>query len=487
MATVRTDVPMGFGAGGLGRPSVVTPDGAGRKAQRMPLSGRIIFIALLIPAFFSIGTLLMTPSRLIFLFLIPVLLARLLTRKYGPVTYIDWLILFHMFWFTLAVFVNSPSVALTYTGVNTVILLGGFLAGRAFIRDLDQFLGFIRFFAMIVALSLPFAIYETLTRELTIPRLVEMIPGFSSNRDVQYPLRMGFDRVQFVFVHPIHFGFFCSLSVGLFFVAMKNQMGTFRLWAQTSVLALMCFLSLSSGPFLSMLIQFLLILWMYAMRNAPRPWMTLVWICLAFYAVLEVASNGPALYYIITKLAFNSGTANARRILLDYGIDQVMVTPIFGIFNRPWNLPPWMTGSLDNYWLGLAVAFGLPTFLGQFLAFILAIRAIARRDFPEGSALDLARRAWIISMISATLTLGTVFVWSEIASFMFFFFGAGLWMLDAEFTDAKPEESPPPPGGVRYTRFGSKTGDGPGPRGRRARGPALGYARPTSLQTDRPT
>jgi hypothetical protein len=437
---------------------VVRPDGAGRAAQRMPFFALVVFIALLIPAFFHLGTLLMTPSRLLFLLLIPLLLLKLLGKQYGRVTYIDWMILFHMSWFTLSVFVNaSAGVAVTYTGVNTVILLGGYLAGRAAIRDLDQFLGFVRFFAFVLTLSLPFILYETLTGHLTIPKLIEMIPGLTSNKDVQYPRRMGLDRVQFVFVHPIHFGFFCSLSVGLFFVAMKQQMGSFRLWAQTAVLALATFFSLSSGPFLSMVIQFLLIMWLYVMRNLQRPWMTLAWLCLGLYVVLEIASNGPALYVIITKLAFNSGTANARRVLLDYGIDQVIATPVFGIFKRPWNLPPWMTGSLDNYWLGLAVAFGFPTFFSQFAAFILAIVAIAKRDFPKGSTLDRVRTAWVISMISATLTLGTVFVWSEIASFMFFFFAAGLWMMDAEVEagDAPaPEAGPERPRGPQYTRFG---------------------------------
>jgi hypothetical protein len=462
---------------------VVRPDGAGRAAQRMPFFALVVFIALLIPAFFHLGTLLMTPSRLLFLLLIPLLLLKLLGKQYGRVTYIDWMILFHMSWFTLSVFVNaSAGVAVTYTGVNTVILLGGYLAGRAAIRDLDQFLGFVRFFAFVLTLSLPFILYETLTGHLTIPKLIEMIPGLTSNKDVQYPRRMGLDRVQFVFVHPIHFGFFCSLSVGLFFVAMKQQMGSFRLWAQTAVLALATFFSLSSGPFLSMVIQFLLIMWLYVMRNLQRPWMTLAWLCLGLYVVLEIASNGPALYVIITKLAFNSGTANARRVLLDYGIDQVIATPVFGIFKRPWNLPPWMTGSLDNYWLGLAVAFGFPTFFSQFAAFILAIVAIAKRDFPKGSTLDRVRTAWVISMISATLTLGTVFVWSEIASFMFFFFAAGLWMMDAEVEagDAPlPEAGPERPRGPQYTRFGPSRqrplAQGAIPRAHgRASGPAHG-------------
>ena len=439
---------------------VVRPDGAGRAAQRIPAFALLAFVSLLIPASFTVGSLLMTPSRFIFVLAIPILLIRLLNRRYGRVTYIDWLILFHMSWFTLSVFVNtSMSIAITYVGMNITVLLGGYLAGRASIRNLDQFLGFVRFFGLIIAMALPFALYETVTGKLGLAPLFDAIPGVTSIRDVNYPRRLGLDRVQLVFVHPIHYGFFCSLSVGLFFVSMKGLVGSTRLWAQTAVLALMCFLSLSSGPFLAMIIQFLLILWAHIMRRLQRPWMTLVWLCLGLYVALEIASNGPALYYIISRVAFNSSTANVRRILLDYGIDQVIATPVFGIFKRPWNLPPWMTGSLDNYWLGLAVAYGFPTFASLFLANLLAVIAVSRRNFPKGTALDRARIAWMTTMISAMLTLGTVFIWSEMASIMFFFFGAGLWMLDAEVvTDATERLEPELEStrrGLHYSRFES--------------------------------
>ncbi len=314
---------------------VVAPESAGRQAQKLTALGKICIVALMIPAYFKIGTLLMTPSRIVFLIVIPILLVRLFSNRYGRVNSVDWLFLFHIFWFTLSATVNQPNVVVTFAGSTTVIMLGGYLAGRAAVRNLEQFLGFVRFFALVVTIGLPFALYEALSHHLSVALWIEMIPGVTSNKDVQYPLRMGLDRVQWVFVHPIHFGFFCSLSVGLFFVAMRNQMGTFRLWAQTGVLALMTFLSLSSGPFLAMIIQFMLILWAYVMRGIKRPWMTLVWLATGLYVVLEVASNGPVLYYIIAKVAFNPATANVRRILLDYGIAQVMADARFRHLQAP--------------------------------------------------------------------------------------------------------------------------------------------------------
>jgi hypothetical protein len=75
-----------------------------------------------------------------------------------------------------------------------------------------------------------------------------------------------------------------------------------------------------------------------------------------------------------------------------------------------------------------------------------------------------------------------VFVWSEIASFMFFFFAAGLWMMDAEVEagDAPlPEAGPERPRGPQYTRFGPSRqrplAQGAIPRAHgRASGPAHG-------------
>jgi hypothetical protein len=453
MASVRT-APASASFGAMRGSAADTRSESDRASQRMPLSAKLAMLSLLTPAYFMFGTLLMTPSRLFFMVALPFWLVRLFSGKVGRVNFVDWLILFHVFWFSLSVAVNKPAAAVTFAGSNSIIILGGYLAARTSIRNIDQFYGFIRFFTGILLISVPFVLYEALSQHLTIPYFIEML-GMRSNKDVEYPLRMGLDRVQFVFAHPIHFGIFASLSVGLFFVAMQRQVGTFRLWAQTLVLALVTFSSLSSGPLLSMVIQMLIILWSYVTRKLVNRWQILIWGLFILYVVLELASNGPVLYYLISRLTFSGATANYRRILLNYGMAQVWRTPIFGAYGVRWDLPPWMSGSLDNYWLGLAVQYGIPTFLSQFVAFVGAINVIGRKATPAKSRFADARFAWSTSIVSASLALGTVYIWNEIASFVFFFFGAGIWMIDAKSNEDEGHAVPKTEDrrGVSYSRF----------------------------------
>ncbi len=451
MASIRTNLaPANQGAMPVG--SSVAQAVSQRARQKMPLTAKLAMLSLLTPAYFMFGTLLMTPSRLFFMLAIPFWLFRLFSGKAGRVNFVDWLVIFHVFWFSLSVAINKPAAAITFAGSNSIIILGGYLAARTTILNIDQFYGFIRFFAGVLLLSVPFVMYETLSQHLTIPYYIELL-GLRSNKDVEYPLRMGLDRVQFVFSHPIHFGIFASLSVGLFFVAMQRQVGTFRLWAQTLVLALVTFSSLSSGPLLSMVIQLLIILWSYVTRKLTNRWQILIWGLFVLYLVLEIASNGPVLYYIISRLTFSGATANYRRILLNYGMAQVWRTPIFGAYGVRWDLPPWMSGSLDNYWLGLAVQYGIPTFLSQFVAFIGAMHVIGRKSAPAQSRFADARFAWSTSIVSASLALGTVYVWNEISSFVFFFFGAGIWMIDAKVTQDEAGAEEPARRLTMYSRF----------------------------------
>lgn len=431
-------------------------------AARLPLLTKAALIAMLVPAYFSLGSLALSPSKVLFLVLVPYFVINLFRGSYGRFLVTDGLVLAYAFWMTVAMLVNhTPRVAVEYTGSNTVTLLGGYLAARATIRTREQFIALIRFLAIVVLLSFPFALYETMTSRTTIPRWIDQLPFFESHNDVQHEPRLGFWRVQFVFAHPIHYGIFCSMVFSLVLIGMAGVWDSVRRMIVAGIVGLCCFLSVSSGPFLALVSQFALIGWGWGMRWTGMRWRILGIIVLVGYTVIELASTRSGIFAVVSRLSFSPSTAFSRRVLFEYGVAQIQRDPVFGKGYNPWPLPPWMTGSIDNFWLFLAIVFGLPALLFFAGAFLVSMVAVGRRDFSAAPALQPLRLAWMFTMISLSLVLATVAIWGEMYAMVLFVLGSGLWMITAETSPQTPQPQSPDTGGggraaLRYSRFSTR-------------------------------
>lgn len=415
---------------------------------------------MMLPISVDLGSLHLTPSRTLFLVICPFLLINLLSGKYGKLNGVDGFVLTYMAWRTMIPFIHNPNVALQYAGSNTLIFLGGYLAARASVRSASDFRIAARLLGGFVIFAVPFAIVETITGRLIIPRFLEMIPFVSSVKDVMYERRFGLDRVQFVFAHPILYGLFCSLGVAIYFMAMKGQMTAFRRWISSGLMLVAVFLSVSSGPFLATVAQIGLLSWAFLLRNIGPRWKILGALVVLGYIVIEIGSNRPGIYAVITLLSFDPSTANVRLILFDYGMRQIWRTPLLGVGFNQWELPSWMTGSLDNFWLANAIIFGVPAFFLLFMSFLWALISVGRRDFRRGSTLSDLRLGWGAVIVSIMLTLATVYVWNEIASLVMFVLGMGVFLLYAQeddgaavAPDAAAAAGPDRDRSIRYTRF----------------------------------
>lgn len=420
----------------------------------------ITLLTLITPVFFSIGPLLLTPSRLLFLFVVPVLMIKMAKGHYGKLRVIDFGILGSIMWMALAVTVHQPSVLVTFVGSNAAIILGGYLVARCCIRTLGQFQTTALLLGVIVLAMIPLAMVEVTTTRMVIPPLVDMVPGLSSHADVNYRPRFGLDRAQVVFPHPIHFGLFCSLAFTLVFIGLRPRLNVVARWIWSVLIVMAVFMSVSSGPFLATLLPCMLAFYEKIMESIKARWRGLLWIGGSLYVVAEILIPGPFYYRVIETLTFASNTAFVRRILLEYGVAQVIQKPLFGIGFGEWNLPDWMSGSLDNHWLLLALVYGLPATAFLMGGVISAVVLVTRRPFKRSSALWDARLAWVLAVVSISTTMLTVALWSELQSSVFFIFGAGVWLLDAPADDTEPSvdvaaqadagRSP------RYTRFATK-------------------------------
>lgn len=435
-----------------------------------PRLAMIVMILMLIPVSVSLGGLVLTPVKTFYLFAAPYLLVQLLRGAYGQVVTADRLILAYLAWMTISMFVtHTAGVAIQYTGSNVLLILGGYLAARASIRTKQDFLGFIKLMTAIMLVALPFALYETLFDNPLVLRFLKMIPGLTVAREGMQEPRYGLYRVQFVFDHPIHFGLFCSMALSLVFVGLSKTLGWLPRMIRTGIASVCCFLSLSSGAVLAMGLQFGLFAWDWVTRNMRNRWRLFSILLAIGYTVLEISSNRWGLYALVERLSFNPMTAYVRKLLLEYGIAQIGRTPIFGVGFHPWELPSWMTGSMDNYWLLIAVVFGLPAFLFYAGGVVISLVRIGRRNFDSDPEMLALRRGWIFMMSSVCLSLFTVAVWGTMSSVIAFIFGTGIWMMTAT-----AEGSTPAPG--EETAAGARTKTRPGRRVAR-RAPPQGIPR----------
>lgn len=438
----------------------------------------LTLITLMMPISFKIGTILMSPSRLLFLIMTPILLIGLLSGRYGKMTVVDGLFLAFVAWRSMTPFLTGIRNPVEYAGSNLLVILGGYLVARATVRNVPDMLFAGKVLIMFALVTFPLALYESITSNMVLPRYLEMIPGVISVTDVDYDRRMGLDRAQVVFPHPILYGLFCSICFSLAFIALRNRISTVSRVIKSAFIFGCCFLSVSSGPLLSVMAQIGLTGWSILFANYEKRWKVMMWIVAVFYVIAEIGSTRPAIYAIVSRLSFSAATANARRIQFEYGVAQIKRTPFFGVGQKGWGLPNWMTGSLDNYWLALALQFGLPTFLFCMAAFIVGMIRVGKRDFQPGSDLWNLQLTWVVTMVSLSLTLATVYIWNEVASLVFFFFGAGQFLIFATEQAARAE---PVQGrtGMQYTRFRQ-----PSPTARSTAQPEPKAARPSrTVQT----
>ncbi|MEO8529931.1 MAG: O-antigen ligase family protein [Deltaproteobacteria bacterium] len=401
-----------------------------KRTDGVPAIGRWLLILILVPATFYAGPLLLTPSRLLLLFATPVLLVKLLQGEYGRVRMPDIAMIAFALWRVLALAMTMPDRVVQYSGSTTVIILGAYLCGRATIRTPEHFAWMSKFLILSVLAMLPLAIFESITGGFIIPKLINALPGISSVTDVNYERRFGLDRAQVVFDHPILFGLYCTLPLSLGYIGLRQRVTLVGRILVAGLILAAVFFSVSSGAFLAAMFQIGLIAYGIVTQRIRTRWIILLSVLFVIYVVAEYISSRPALFVLVEKIAFDAWNANYRKLIFEYGVQQVQMTPVFGVGIGEWAHADWMTNSIDNYWLGMAIQFGLPALFFLGVAVVSAIWLAARRRFDPEEEVSDQRLAWIFTFISISLTLATVFIWSDASSAIYFVFGAGIWMLN---------------------------------------------------------
>ena len=411
----------------------------------------LYLLSVVLPIGFNVGPLALTGLRILLLIITVPLMAKLIMGRFGKVLIIDILFVLHIAWATLAMAVNNPDRVVENTGAAAIEFLGGYVVGRAYIRTVSDFQALCRALMVLVVCSAPFALFETLTGRPLLLEVFRKIPGIDTVSFNYQDSRYGLERVQFSFAHPIHYGLFCSVAFSMTYVGLKGWISNAKRISVSFLIAICGFLALSSGALLAIFLQIGLIVWASIFVNVKIRWWLLLALFAVAYVVVDILSNRTPLQVFMSYATFSAHTAYWRSIIFDWGVGNVIGSvekgivgsPWFGIGLKDWIRPYYMnSGSMDNFWLVMAVRYGIPGFTLVALGYIVGVVKVMRRDFEGDLVLTQFRLAWVFTFLGLSFTLCTVHVWTNIYSFVFFFFGSGMWLTivksgEAIFEDKK--------------------------------------------------
>lgn len=390
-------------------------------------------LSLLIPVHIPVGPVLLMPHRLLLMISFFPSLMWLFTGRAGRVLWADWLMIAATVWALLSVLITARSGQSTLEplGIFTLEFLGAYLLSRTAIRSTSDFMAFAKLFFVSVLFLVPFAAIESFTYR---PVLLDLIP--KSVAPVYTHHRWGMRRAQTIFAHPILFGVYASIGFGLFWFVLRSTMT--RLTAAVAVVMATIF-SLSTGALMSVVFQTIFIGWEVILKSLRKRWSLFAGLFAVIYILIDLLSNRTPFHVLITYATFNTGSAYNRILIWNFGTENVMENPWFGlgVNVHEWARPSWMSSSADNFWLLMAMQYGVPCFIFLATALYLIIRAIGKA--PLVSAQDLRCRAgYLVPIGGIILAGGTVHYWHAMMAFVMFFIGSGVWMINGN-TEADPD------------------------------------------------
>jgi len=231
--------------GGTADAATSTPSSAETAGAAVLLA--LFLVSLLIPARIFVGGMLLSPDRIFLLLAFVPLFFRLVGGKIGPIRPVDILIGLYCLWIALALFIAHGAERIAFIGITIVELFGGYLVGRTLVLGEKDYRAFFRYFVYAMLFLLPFVLIEQMTRRLLISEIVGF--AFPTYPYVNFDQRMGLNRIQSVFEHPILFGLFWSVGIANLYFLSRDRLS--KGLPQVGLAGFMTFMSLSSAPILA--------------------------------------------------------------------------------------------------------------------------------------------------------------------------------------------------------------------------------------------
>jgi hypothetical protein len=418
--------------------------GDGSPEREMPARVKLAFPAALLAIAFvmppetsvALGSLRLSPYRVILLFAVVPSLIHLLSGKAGKLNGVDICVLLHSAWCVIALGAQGGvGQAIETGGIYFVEAMGAYALGRRYVRNPDDFHALCLLLALLVCGQLAFALPESVTHQHFLREMFRAVLGGPALPHIDP--RLGLSRAFGSFEHPILFGVFCTMAFATAYYVVLPRLGGAKGWMIIGAIALASFVSLSAGAWLMLGIQIGLVLWDRVTAGLPGRWAILGLLFAGALVVVSLLSNRSPVKVFISYASFSAQSSYNRILIWEYGTAEVARHPILGIGLGDWIRAPWMSASMDNFWLVVAVRYGLPA-LFFLVAAILLIIAGAAGQRGTSDEWRGCRTGWIVTIAAIAIASCTVHLWNNTFGFFMFFIGAGTWLV--ERADPKADE-----------------------------------------------
>lgn len=354
----------------------------------------VLLLVLILPEHFAfeIATILFTPLRIFLICVFPLALIRYLSVVKGKPTAFDLLFFVFVLWTTFAIVLNRGLGAGTIRAGQFFLEFGViYLIARGEMVDKHRAKSFIRTLFFVICLLAVLGFVEAAVyRGPMVNNFLDMAFGSldQSLQPQRIEFRLGLFRAQTIFSHAIIMGLFVGAAFTL--IVLTAQRLPDRI-ARGAVVIAGTFFSMSSGPWIAVLVQ-VLFLGMAYFSKLTKFSFNMMLICACIAALLIEMFTGRGVVGMAQLLTLNPHNFSHRTLIWDHGIDDVLRHPWFGFQEELWTRPHWMKVSVDNFWLLQTMRGGIPSTL-FLLASMLAmgrsmVRGVYDRDLdPEVAAL----------------------------------------------------------------------------------------------------
>ena len=236
----------------------------------------------------------------------------------------------------------------------------GYTIGRNAIQNIGSFRQFIGNYLWLLLILAPLALYESQNGYRLTHVLASKITGIYAepNLGPDY-YRYGVHRSSTIFSHPI---LYSVCATAMFIYVISNFYSGFVKSAFFLAIVAALYSAMTSAGFLMVMIIATLLMIERVSKSVLILKPMLVYGGVMMLITIELLSNRGAVKFLMTTLAFNPQTAYMRYAQFEYTKDDIMRSPWFGI-NGEWTRPPGIPGSVDNYWIVMALEFGLPNLI----------------------------------------------------------------------------------------------------------------------------